>query len=197
MNSLYKLIFLIPLLLRVFHQKQGFGKALFHNVNPKIFVSIWFYVLLTGFVLCLIYIAAFLIFKPLFELDGIKDRLISRNGINARNLLIIGPFIIVFNSFLEEYFWRGFIFEALRAKTGLLLSHIISGLAFSLHHVIFIYDWFAPWLVLLVIFGLAGYSIIMNILYIKFKDIFSLWIIHILVDVVQITLGLMILNGKP
>jgi len=44
----------------------------------------------------------------------------------------------VVHSFLEEYYWRGFVFSELKKKWGKFNAVVVSSFAFTLHHVVVI-----------------------------------------------------------
>jgi membrane protease YdiL (CAAX protease family) len=161
------------------------------DFHYKIFKKNFFKVLLLGLFLSLIYLSAFLIFKNYLNLDNIANNLKSSADINSTNIIFIGLYIIFINSILEEFFWRGFIFKELNKKNR-ISSYLLTGLAFSFHHVIFYYSWFNLPITIIVTLGLIIYSLFASYIFEKYKDLFSCWLIHILVDIVQIYIALVV-----
>lgn len=100
------------------------------------------------------------------------------------------------NPFIEEFFWRGFVFRALNQfsanKTHSWYIIIIAGALFALHHAIIMWDWFtAPLLILVLTFlGLAG--MLFNWTYYKTGTIVPAIIIHLAADATISIIGLQI-----
>ena len=51
---------------------------------------------------------------------------------------LLGAFIAVIHSWLEEYYWRWFVFAELRRDISSISAVLVSSLAFAAHHVIVI-----------------------------------------------------------
>jgi uncharacterized protein len=54
------------------------------------------------------------------------------------DFLALAAFISVLHSFLEEYYWRGFVFAELRERWGRRLAYPLAALGFTGHHVVVI-----------------------------------------------------------
>ena len=193
-SSIYKLLFLFPVLYGVYIYKKSLKDSLFGDFKFQVFKKKFLLMIGIGLLLALVYLSTFLIFKNFIDIGLITNSLDSLASINAKNIIFIGIFIIFFNSVLEEYFWRGFIFKETRKLLNPWTAHIITGLAFSLHHIIFYLSWFSVPFLVLATLGLTGYSIVMNFVFQKNKDLFSCWLIHGIVDVVQILIAMSILG---
>lgn len=115
-------------------------------------------------------------------------------SIGIGNLFLIGLYIIVINSLIEEYFWRGFLFEKLSALINPWAVYALTGVGFSLHHIMFYYDWFSVSIFLLVTSGLVAYAMIMNYIFYRFRDLFSCWLIHAFADSAQIFIAFKIFD---
>lgn len=194
-SSLYKLIFLTPILYRVYSERKSLKKALTQDFKLKTLKKNFSKLLALGLILSFIYFGAFYLFQSYLPLEYIKERLNGDINLNLSNLFLIGSYVIILNSLLEEYFWRSFIFHELHQRLNLKFAYFISALAFSFHHIMFYYDWFSPLFFLLVTLGLTIYSLLMNHLFVKAKDLFSCWLVHAMVDVIQITIGYLIFTN--
>lgn len=186
LSSIYKIIFLAPLFIRLFIKKQSFKVALTQDFSLNKFKSNASKLFLIGLSLSLIYLSSFYIFKNFLDIKTITDRLNELASINLNSIIFIGAYIIIFNSILEEYFWRSFIFEEFSKIIKPIPAFIISATAFSFHHVVFFYNWFSPLFFLLITIGLIGYALIMNFIWQKYRELFSCWLVHAMVDIVQI-----------
>ena len=77
-------------------------------------------------------IVVFLIFKNQINLSGIKDSLGAKEGFTRENCLYAFAYIIIFNSFLEEAFFRGFLPGLFSKKWP---GYIVSAFLFSAYHI--------------------------------------------------------------
>jgi len=101
-------------------------------------------------------------------------------------------FIAVLHSFLEEYYWRWFVFGRLEQCLPLAAAMGISSCAFMAHHVILLsvylqgYFWTAA-----VPFSLcvAGGGIVWAWLYHRCRSLYAPWVSHLLVDMALMGLG--------
>ncbi|MFO7710812.1 MAG: CPBP family intramembrane glutamic endopeptidase [Candidatus Woesearchaeota archaeon] len=184
-SSIYKIIFLFPIAYRLFSGKSV-KEAISKHFSIKTLRKNVVQVTGIGLILSGIYIGAFYVAKGLIDMGEIVSRLQETISADATSMIFIGLYIIVLNSLLEEFFWRGFLFDEFRKRFPYWISHLATGIGFSLHHVIFYYNWFSIPVFLAVTFGLVGYAIIMNLVFERYKDLFSCWVIHAFADVAQI-----------
>jgi len=185
-SSLYKLVFLSPIIFAMWSEKKSLRQALFQNFSFATFKKNILRLTLLGIFLSGIYLTSFFVFKNLLDISTITSKLNSLININLTNLIFIGLYIIIFNSLLEEYFWRGFLFAKLDKILKPWQAYLITGIAFSFHHVMFYYNWFNLGFFVLVTFGLTVYALIMNYVFKKYQDLFSCWYVHIFADIAQI-----------
>lgn len=193
-SSSYKLIFLSPLVIRRWIRGVSWRRALTEGFNGGRFYRHW---RATGGItigLSAIYLCAYIMFRGYFDAGAVADQLAGTTGTSPETILWIGLFIIVINSVIEEYFWRGFLFRELNDLVPVWLAHLLTGIGFSLHHAVFYIHWFNGGLIALATVGLFGFSVIMNIVFIRFRDLFSCWVIHAAVDVVQIYIGIRLIG---
>ena len=193
-SSIYKIIFLFPLFFRLFIEKKTLKHSLFENFSFKIFRKNIFSIMLIGFILASIYVSSFLLFKDWLDLEIIVIKLHELISINISNLIFIGLYIVIVNSLLEEYFWRGFMFQKLRRLIRPGMAYLFTGIAFSFHHIMFYYNWFNMTFFLIVTIGLIVYAMIMNFIFERYKDLLSCWLVHSLVDIAQIFTAFKIFN---
>ena len=194
-SSLYKIIFLAPLFYGLILRKESFKKSLIKNFSLEKFKKNFAVTFFTGLSLSTIYLSSFFIFKDFIDIKSITDEINKVASINLSNIIFIGAYIIIFNSILEEYFWRSFIFEELQKTIKPYLAYLISALAFSFHHVVFFYNWFTPTFFILITIGLVGYALIMNFIWKRYRELFSCWLPHAMVDVVQIFIAYQVFNS--
>ncbi|OZU90189.1 hypothetical protein CIL03_03335 [Virgibacillus indicus] len=135
-----------------------------------------------------IVLIAYLALQPFFDAAVIKEDLTNRLGINATGFVFVGLYISLGNSFLEEYFFRGFIFYNLPKKLGYIYSPVL----FASYHIPMIMLWFSPVLILVCFIGLWIIGLVFHMVNEKNKTIWSSWIIHIFADIMIIAIGLTI-----
>lgn len=135
-----------------------------------------------------IVLIAYLALQPFFDAAVIKEDLTNRLGINATGFVFVGLYISLGNSFLEEYFFRGFIFYNLPKKLGYVYSPVL----FASYHIPMIMLWFSPVLILFCFIGLWVIGFVFHRVNEKNKTIWSSWIIHICADIMIIAIGLTI-----
>ena len=190
-SSLYKVTFLFPFFYYLILEKKTFKQIYKENLSTKTFKQNWKKMALIGISLAVIYLGTFFFLKGFLDLSTVIEKLQALASINTTNIIFIGIYIIVINSFLEELFWRAFLFKKMKENIG-NASYFITGLAFSFHHIMFYYDWFTLPFFLLVTIGLSIYAIIMNYLFNKYQDLYSCWFVHAIVDTTQIFIALII-----
>ncbi len=105
--------------------------------------------------------------------------------------LALGIFYALCHSFLEEYYWRWFVFGYLRKHLSVIASITISSLAFMAHHVVLLGVFFGPTSPLTYLFafavGIGG--AFWAWLYWATGSLRAAWISHLIVDAGIFTLG--------
>lgn len=101
------------------------------------------------------------------------------------------------HSFLEEYYWRWFVFDYLRKFFSDWAANILSSLGFMAHHVVvlgFFFGWNSPWTYLASL-GVAVGGSFWAWLYQREGRLLSAWISHMIVDAFIFALGYLLLRG--
>lgn len=141
---------------------------------------------LAGWVVGIIMVAIMLIayygyMRPRIDPSKVLDRLGTFNFRDHYWILVV--YLSFFNSFVEEYYWRGFILAELRSRIpGMLPLCIISGVLFGLHHLVATLAMF-PWPVVIVATG--GSAIAGGVwawMRLRGDSIFDCYISHIVAD---------------
>lgn len=104
--------------------------------------------------------------------------------------ILFGLLISMLHSFLEEYYWRWFVFGHLhRFMKSKLLAHVVGAFGFAAHHIVVttqFFDGAMGW-----IFGIAvgvGGGI-WSWLMIRHRSLIGAWISHIIVDLTLMSIG--------
>jgi membrane protease YdiL (CAAX protease family) len=101
------------------------------------------------------------------------------------------------HSFLEEYYWRWFVFDFLRRFFPAWTANFLSSLGFMAHHVVvlgFFFGWSSPWTYVTSL-GVAIGGSFWAWLYQREGRLLSAWISHMIVDAWIFTLGYLLLRG--
>ncbi len=102
-------------------------------------------------------------------------------------------FITVFNSSIEEYFWRWFVFGRLKAAKGFTFAIIAATLGFGFHHVLILNTFFEPqyfWSATMVFCALisTGGAIWCWMTH-NTGSVFAGWVSHIIIDAGAMLIG--------
>jgi membrane protease YdiL (CAAX protease family) len=138
----------------------------------------------------LIIFIGYFIFGSFIDFNSIAAELTSKSKITPANFIFIGLYITLGNSFLEEFFFRGFIFLNLYNLKYKKLAYIFSSMLFAVYHMGIFKNWFNIWLILLCLVGLFTVGIVFNWLNTKSKNFINSWLVHILADSAIIIIGM-------
>jgi len=133
-------------------------------------------------------VAAYFILAQFIDLSHIASEIASLN-INKTNYLLVGAYIIFVNSFLEEFFFRGYLFLNLKDKVSPIVAYAFPSFLFSVYHMAIFATWFSPLVLGVSLFGLAAVGFFFNWLDAHENSLFPSWIAHILCDVAVIGIG--------
>jgi len=103
----------------------------------------------------------------------------------------LGTFYSLCHSFLEEYYWRWFIFGGLNRLVPLKAAIAISSVGFTAHHVLvlaFYFGWTSP-ATLFFSFAVAVGGAVWAWLYHQSGALYAVWLSHLLVDAAIFTIG--------
>ena len=139
-------------------------------------------------------LGGYFLVSPFFDFSRIADSLTKNAGVTKENFLYVSLYISFANSFLEEFFFRGFVFTNLKRHSGRTQAYLFSAAAFSLYHVAMMIGWFSPLLFLLVMAGLAAGGMIFNWLNEKLDTIYCSWLTHMFANFAINTIGFLLLN---
>lgn len=134
-------------------------------------------------------------FKPGGFLGAAADEIaakVGRFGIQGLGpFIVLGCFYSVVHSFLEEYYWRWFVFGQLRQFIPWKAAIAVSSLAFMGHHVLVLaiyFGWGSVWTWLFSMAVAVG-GAFWAWLYHQSDSLWGPWISHLLVDAAIFTVG--------
>jgi len=104
--------------------------------------------------------------------------------------ILFGVFYSLAHSFLEEYYYRWFIFGQLRRMIPLAAAVVVSSLGFTAHHVIVLHLYFGwSWITLLFSAAIAIGGAAWAWIYHRGDSLIGPWLSHLLVDATIFIIG--------
>ena len=109
----------------------------------------------------------------------------------------IGTFYAGFHSFLEEYYWRWFVFGRLRRLIPWTRAALVSSLAFMAHHVPVLawYFGWTSWATWLFSLSVALGGMVWCWIYQRSGSLAGPWLSHLLIDAAIFTIGYDMVHG--
>lgn len=178
--SLYKIAFIVPPLLYCYmynisvvrdiwrpqYWRNGIGQAA--SVGTLIIGICW---------------GMYALFGDLFINEQyIVNQMRSQFSVTISTVLFIAPITIFFNSLLEETFYRGFAFGQLQEK-NLIIAYLVPSIAFTVQHVLFIWQWLPLGALYLVAICLLFFALLAADLYRHTNTIVAPWVLHVAGDI--------------
>lgn len=182
-----KIVFFLALPMIFFiRNKEDFKdfKSLFVFRKSGIFKS-----LLLGIAVYAVILTAFLLTRNVFDYSNVTSSLTSGMGITADNFLYVSLYISLFNSFLEEFFFRGFGFMTLKKHTSRKIAYIFNSAVFAVYHIGMLFEMFNIGVLLLLMFGLIVGGCIFNFLNERNDNIYPSWFVHMFANYAINTVG--------
>lgn len=137
----------------------------------------------------LIILAAYFAGKDIFDFSGITKSLTMNIGVTADRFVWVALYISFANSFLEEFFFRGFAFLTLKNYMPRKFAYIFSSLMFALYHIAMMIGWFSAGMYFFILAGLFIGGLIFNFLNEKNETIYSSWMVHMFANFAINTIG--------
>lgn len=187
---------LIPVVIASWFWRQNIWQAFTAPLKTKDKVTFYWSLkigMLGGLAALVIIVGAFLVFEPLLNLSSIKASLEENFQVTKQTYPFIALAIILGTPFLEEYFWRGFIYRSFSAlaqsKKTKYLFMVLTGFFFAIHHVVIISNWFNWWQFLLTVVFLGIVGILFNWMFEKSNSILPGYLTHLIADIVIVMIG--------
>lgn len=132
---------------------------------------------------------AYFLLRAQIDFSGIAAQLSGEAGVNGGNFLFVALYISFVNSLLEEFFFRGYAFLALRRLTSRPFAYAFSALAFAAYHAGMTAGWFRPAVWALAMLGLFAGGCVFNRLNEKEGSIYPSWLVHMCANFAINTVG--------
>ncbi len=127
--------------------------------------------------------------KNIFDFSGIVGKLTQDTGVSADNFIFVAAYISVINSFLEEFFFRGFSFMILKKRWKRIPAYVFSSLMFAIYHGGMTVGYFNVGIFLLTLAALFAVGMIFNFLCEKSQSIYVSWLAHMFANLSINTVG--------
>ncbi len=115
---------------------------------------------------------------------------------SQENIFLMGAYISLVNSLLEEFFFRGFAFLMLKEIAGSKLAYLFSAGIFSLYHIAIMHSWFSPLVFVLMLISLFFAGLLFNWLNERYQNLYASWMVHMFANLAINTVGLLLIIDK-
>ena len=123
-------------------------------------------------------LGAFFALRGIVDFSGITKSLTGDSGITAENFIFVALYISFVNSFLEEFFFRGFAFVTLKRHASRRLAYFLGAFLFAFYHVGMTVTWLPFPVFLAELAGLTVGGLIFNFLCEKTETVYPSYIVH-------------------
>lgn len=133
--------------------------------------------------------------KPAGYLDSaageVRQKVQAFGADSPAGYFALGAFYALGHSFLEEYYWRWFVFGQLRRLVALRPAIVVSSVGFMAHHVLVLGTFFQWSLLPTALFSLAVAvgGAVWAWIYHRSDSLYGPWLSHLLVDAAIFTIG--------
>lgn len=130
----YGWLLFVPLIIRFWDKKSRY-RVMLPLTKKNIVVG-----LISGLV-CLFSIYSFVSYFPVIDITHLKSLLEKWDFVGAKVILFVLVLVLI-NPFLEEFYWREFIYSRLLDSVGNIMSIFIPSFFYSLYHLIIVIEIF-------------------------------------------------------
>jgi len=173
----------------VFRSKDGMLKRVIMPDKKGAFLA-----LSAGIAVYALILAAYFIFRNIFDFSALTSSLTSTTGVDKANFLWVALYISFANSLLEEFFFRGYAFLNLKQLRGRRFAYVFSAAIFALYHIAMMIGWFDSTVIALALVGLFAGGLIFNWFDEKFGNIYMSWLVHMFANFATNTIGYILFN---
>jgi membrane protease YdiL (CAAX protease family) len=129
----------------------------------------------------------------LIDKEKIAAKIEGQFMLSFATLYVVAPFTIFINSFMEEFFYRGFCFGEL-VKKQRSLGYLLPALAFTGQHLLFMYHWMSPLPLAMAVVGLFVLALVLQRLYETSRSLVAPWVVHMGGDVAMMGIAFTLLT---
>ena len=174
----------------VFREEFREFKSLFTFRKKGILTS-----LVIGVLIYTVIVSGYFLTRNVIDYSNVTGSLTANMGISAENFIYVTLYISLLNSFLEEFFFRGFGFITLKKYTGRRFAYIFSPALFAMYHAGMLLGMFSFPVILLLFAGLITGGCIFNYLNEKNSNIYTSWFAHMFANFAINTVGFILFGA--
>lgn len=145
--------------------------------------------ILLGILIYVIIIVGYHLTKNIIDYSNVTTNLTNSMDITANNFIYVSLYISLLNSFLEEFFFRGFSFITLKKHTSKTFAHIFSSTIFAVYHIGMLLGSFALPDIIFLLISLIIAGLILNYLNEQSDNIYPSWLVHMFANFAINTIG--------
>lgn len=120
----------------------------------------------------------------------LRAKLADFGAATPARFALLGCFLTLVHSLLEEYYWRWFVFGELQRLIPVGAAIVLSGFAFMAHHVVVLASYVPNALFMLSLsLGVAVGGMVWAWLYHRTGSIWSAWLSHLFIDAAIMVIG--------
>lgn len=157
----------------------------YRNKEKKSMLSI-----VLGVLVFAIIIVAYIIMKPYIDTEVMVKEFQDKYKINESNVIYYSIYLVFVNSFLEEYFFRGFVFLHMKKLGFRKFAYFFSACAFAVYHIANFQNWMFIYAFILALIGLIVGGYIFNYLDDEQETFINSWFVHICADLAIALIGM-------
>lgn len=142
-----------------------------------------------GIPIYLVIVIGYFLTRNIIDYSNVAPNLTKSMGITSNNFIYVALYISLLNSFLEEFFFRGYSFITLKKHTSRKFSYIFSSTLFSIYHVGMLLNSFNIAVIILLLLGVFFGGCIFNYLNESNDNIYVSWLTHMFANFAINTVG--------
>ena len=146
----------------------------------SLFLGIGVYIIIVG---------SYFLTRNIIDFSNVTSSLSKNMGITSTNFIYGSLYISLMNSFLEEFFFRGFGFITLKKYTSRKTAYLISSVLFAIYHIGMLVGMFNILVLMILLFGLIIGGCLFNFLNELTDSIYPSWFVHMFANFAINTVG--------
>ena len=150
--------------------------------------------ILLGLGVYAVIVGGYFLTRNIIDYSNVTSSLTEGMGITAKNFLYVSLYISLMNSFLEEFFFRGFGFITLKKYTTRKVAYLFSSALFAIYHVGMLVGMFHFAVLLLLMLGLVIGGCIFNYLNEINDNVYPSWFVHMFANFAINTVGFILFS---
>ncbi len=151
--------------------------------------------LLLGVGVYAVIVGGYFLTRNVIDYSNVTSSLTEGMGITAENFIYVSLYISLMNSFLEEFFFRGFGFITLKKYASRTTAYLFSSALFAVYHIGMLVGMFSIPVLALLLFGLIAGGCIFNYLNELNNTVYPSWCVHMFANFAINTVGFILFGS--